>query len=208
MNPSIDQEKLKIPAFMRKKAIVRQAKQQLILTALDRKLAGLGVHSKRALAPISPLRTQFRLKKDNILRDFKKKSRPDRPKAFVSSKNGMDLTNQQSIISENLFIVPVGKIIDYYDKIQVAVIKLYARLKLDELIQITAKDLLFQQRVSSMQINRKPVKIARKNSDIGIKVFYRPQINGVVYKVIDAKDQKAAIDMSTNSSEQFEKPLF
>ena len=57
-----DEETLKIPAFMRNKAIVSQAKQKLILTALDRKEAGLSVYSKKATAPIkkpSRIRRRF-----------------------------------------------------------------------------------------------------------------------------------------------------
>lgn len=50
-NP-IDPETLKIPAFMRNKAIVSQSKQKLILTALDRKEAGLKPNSTRAMATV------------------------------------------------------------------------------------------------------------------------------------------------------------
>ena len=57
MNDHLDPEKRKIPAFMRKKAIVRQSRQKLILTALDRKQAGLDVHSARALAPMKAAKT-------------------------------------------------------------------------------------------------------------------------------------------------------
>ena len=36
-----------------------------------------------------------------------------------------------------------------------------------------------------MQINRKPVKTAKKGADIGLKISYQPQIEGLVYKVIN-----------------------
>ncbi len=52
MDNRFDSEHLNIPAFLRNKAIVKQSKQKLILTALDRKEAGLSVHSKKAVAPV------------------------------------------------------------------------------------------------------------------------------------------------------------
>lgn len=53
MSDHLDPETLKIPAFMRNKAIVSQAKQKLILTALDRKDAGLAPNSKKATATVN-----------------------------------------------------------------------------------------------------------------------------------------------------------
>jgi hypothetical protein len=50
--PPIDPDTLKIPAYLRKTAIYNQAKQQLILTALDRKQAGLPPGSKKPTAKI------------------------------------------------------------------------------------------------------------------------------------------------------------
>jgi hypothetical protein len=61
MPANIDPDTLKIPAFLRKKAIVSQARQKLILTALDRKEAGLSPHSQKALAtPKTHLRSTAR----------------------------------------------------------------------------------------------------------------------------------------------------
>lgn len=55
---NLDPEKLKIPAYLRKKGITTRAKQKLILTALDRKNAGLSHKSTRALAPMKKPRKQ------------------------------------------------------------------------------------------------------------------------------------------------------
>jgi hypothetical protein len=52
MNNNLDPDTLKIPAFLRNKTLVSQSRQKLILTALDRKDAGLSPHSKKALAPV------------------------------------------------------------------------------------------------------------------------------------------------------------
>lgn len=205
MNDHLDPEKLKIPAYMRKKAIVRQSRQKLILTALDRKQAGLGVHSQKALAPVkvkeksysnvkkqptikNSRATSFPAKSNPFLGDiFRNNSEPVREKMQpVDDETEQQLQPQVRHQAPTGFaeIHPVGQITAYFEKIQVAVIKLHKPLRIGDIIQITAEDILFQQPVDSMQINRKPVKIAKKGSEIGLKVSHEPALNGAVYKVL------------------------
>jgi putative protease len=223
MNNNLDPEKLKIPAYMRKKAIVRQSRQKLILTALDRKQAGLDVHSHKALAPLkSP---QFKSVKEKTYSNVSRKPSVRKAKATSyrpapnlfeknpfrgNSSDSMSQKEPKRSLLRSLFpgsddepedqpqlqpprhqaptgfvkIQQVGHITAYIEKIQVAIIKLDKPLRLGDLIQITADDMLFQQPVDSMQINRKPVKIAKKGSEIGLKVSHEPQLNGAVYKVL------------------------
>ncbi len=208
MNSNIDPDKIRIPAFLRKKAIVRQAKQQLILTALDRKLAGLDVHSKKPLAPIVRKSSSFaegRLRLGRTKNELKNES---------PTQVNMSLRSDQKTISiatgDHLLIVPIGTVIDYYEKIQVAIIRLKEALRIGDVIQIAAKNFLFQQPVDSMQINRKPVKMAKKSAEIGLKVLSQPQVNGTVYKVIPAENKKMAADRDKPSIafKTFLQPLF
>ena len=77
----------------------------------------------------------------------------------------------------------VGKITHYFDKIGVAVIELSAELKEGDKISIEMHDgSSFEQTVSSMQIDREPVKKAKKGDAIGIKMA-QPARNATVYKV-------------------------
>lgn len=226
MNNHLDPEKLKIPAYMRKKAIVRQSKQKLILTALDRKQAGLDVHSHRAMAPLRvkekssayaarqtvikksratsfPAPSQQSKFLNDLYRDDQKRAtepynqsipgqklRPQKAKhQFLRSLLPVqNEPKEETPVHESptgcVEIVPIGRITAYFDKIQVAVIKLDKPLRLGDIIQITAEDMLFQQPVDSMQINRKPVKIAKKGSEIGLKISREPELNGMVYKVL------------------------
>lgn len=219
MNNHLDPEKLKIPAYMRKKAIVRQSRQKLILTALDRKQAGLGVHSQKALAPVKVReKTYSNVAKQPAIKKSRATSIPAKSNPFLGdlfrngpqqsrSKRSQSQKHQRSLLRSLLpvddepgpqpgpqqryeavagfaEIHPVGRITAYIEKIQVAIIKLDKPLRLGDIIQITADDMLFQQPVDSMQINRKPVKIAKKGSEIGLKVSMEPQINGPVYKVL------------------------
>ncbi|MBI2634505.1 hypothetical protein HYW82_02440 [Candidatus Peregrinibacteria bacterium] len=72
----------------------------------------------------------------------------------------------------------------YFDKIEVAIIKLTGTLKVGERIIFEKIDGLFEQKVESMQINRKDVKRAKAGSDIGLKVAMKPNVGTTVYKVI------------------------
>ena len=81
-------------------------------------------------------------------------------------------------------IVPIGMIEDYLGNIEVGIIELDAFLRHGEIIQIECDNGFFQQKVDSMQINRKPVKRAKKGDSIGIKTLSAPKNGGLVYKVI------------------------
>ncbi|HBB02382.1 TPA: translation elongation factor-like protein [Candidatus Peregrinibacteria bacterium] len=73
---------------------------------------------------------------------------------------------------------------DYLGNIEVGIIELDAVLRHGEIIQIECDNGFFQQKVDSMQINRKPVKRAKKGDSIGIKTLSAPKNGGLVYKVI------------------------
>lgn len=66
----------------------------------------------------------------------------------------------------------IGKISHYYDKIGVAVIKLTkGDLKAGDTVKLMAKDgSEFTQEVSSMQIERASIEIAKAGDEFGLKV--------------------------------------
>jgi|GEM_PF-959287 len=215
MNDHLDPEKIRIPAFLRKNAIVRQSKQKLILTALDRKQAGLSVHSQKALAPLKASKkvkekTYSNVAKQPIIKKAKATSFPptsrfyrptqveensseteqeesSRPTRTQIQNRQPQQPQRQQIQHEAptgcIEIHQIGHITAYFEKINVAVIKLQKPLRIGDIIQITADGMLFQQPVDSMQVNRKPVKIGKKGVEIGLKVSHKPQMNGPVYKV-------------------------
>ncbi len=79
----------------------------------------------------------------------------------------------------------VGKITHYFDKICVGVIELSAELKEGDKISIeTPGGSSFEQVVSSMQIDRVPVKKAKKGDAIGIKLA-QPVRNANIYKIVE-----------------------
>lgn len=78
---------------------------------------------------------------------------------------------------------PAGKIIHYYDKIGVAVIKLSQSLKKGDKIKISGHDKEFIQTVESMQIEHQQIDQANKEQEIGLKVD-QPVKEGDVVELI------------------------
>ena len=64
----------------------------------------------------------------------------------------------------------VGKVIHYYDKIGVAVVKLEKTLKVEDKVKFTKGDISFEQTIESMQLDHEPVTSGKKNEEVAIKV--------------------------------------
>ena len=77
---------------------------------------------------------------------------------------------------------PIGKVMSYYSKIGVAAIDLTDKLKLGEQVRFKGATTDFTQAVSSMQIEHKAVKEAKKGDSVGIKVEDKVRPNDMVYK--------------------------
>ena len=77
----------------------------------------------------------------------------------------------------------IGRVADYFMKIEVAAVKLSKKLKIGDKIHIKGATTDFEQKVSSMQINRKEVQDAKKGDEIGIKVKDRVRRNDKVFLV-------------------------
>lgn len=65
---------------------------------------------------------------------------------------------------------PIGKVAHFFNKISVAVVALTGKLKEGDTIEIETSEGPFQQKVSSMQVDHKPVEEAKAGDDIGLKV--------------------------------------
>ena len=71
----------------------------------------------------------------------------------------------------------VGRVSSYFSHVSVAAIKLSGNLKVGDKIQIKGSTTDFEQKVKSMQIEKKEVKSAKKGAHIGIKVSDRVRPN-------------------------------
>lgn len=67
-------------------------------------------------------------------------------------------------------LTPVGEVTHYYNKIQVAVVRLHADLEVGTRLQFVGEKSSFKQKLDSMQIDREPVQSAGRGDEVGVKV--------------------------------------
>ncbi len=79
--------------------------------------------------------------------------------------------------------IQVGTVEQFFDRINVAAIKLTGSLKVGDVIEIGTTDEAIRQRVSSMQIDRKDVTGAGEGDDIGVKIKYKVPVGSDVYRI-------------------------
>lgn len=163
----INEEELKIPAYMRKKAITSQSRQQLILTALDRKEAKLKPNSK-----VSTARKRVSQTPRTIQR------------ASTSTPAQAPKTTEVELPIKPKKLMQVGHTTHYMEKIDVAIILLDKRgVRKGDILLIEGDNFVATQPIDEMQIDRKPVARAKKGSHIGLKVKFPAKVNGRVYKL-------------------------
>ncbi|MEK6918066.1 MAG: translation elongation factor-like protein [Nanoarchaeota archaeon] len=77
----------------------------------------------------------------------------------------------------------IGEVSTYFAHVEVAAIKLSGTLKVGNTIRIKGNTTNFEVMVDEIQIERKPVKEAKKGTHIGIKVPERVRPNDKVFLV-------------------------
>lgn len=75
---------------------------------------------------------------------------------------------------------PIGKVSHYYDKAGVAIVELQDTLKAGDRIRIERGENAFEQEVSSMQVDYKPVQEAKKGDSVGVKVDQKAKEGSLV----------------------------
>ena len=186
MNNKLDPETLKIPAYMRKKMIVSQARQKLILTALDRKQAHLPPNSTVAMAPVrmTPVkRTAISKTPRTVSRFSTAPSFVRAPVRATMRTPKIGIPPQTSIYKTEKSFPQIGHVTHYLDKISVAIVMLSAPLKIGDHVIIEGEGELFIQEAEEMQIDRQPVNKAKKGAHIGLKVYRAAKVNGSIYKL-------------------------
>jgi putative protease len=77
----------------------------------------------------------------------------------------------------------VGVVSTYFSHVSVAAIKLSDKLKVGDKVHIKGHTTDFEQKVAGIEIERKPVKEAKKGDHIGIKVPEKVRPNDIVFLV-------------------------
>ena len=76
----------------------------------------------------------------------------------------------------------IGKVIHYYDKIMVAVVKLSGKLSVGDSIKVARGEQEGESVVESMQVEHEAVKSGKKGEEVAIKLSAPAKAGAVVYK--------------------------
>ena len=76
---------------------------------------------------------------------------------------------------------PIGKVVHWYDKLGVAVVKLNKMLKVGDQIKVKRGDYEFTDTVTSMQLDHKPVSSGKKGDEVAVKVSKQAKEGAEVY---------------------------
>ena len=76
---------------------------------------------------------------------------------------------------------PIGKITHWYDKISVAVIKLNKVLQVGDKIKVKHGSQEFEETITSMELDHKPVKSGKKGQEIAIKLSQKAGEGSTVF---------------------------
>jgi putative protease len=78
----------------------------------------------------------------------------------------------------------IGVVEHFFTKISVAAIRVTdGELRIGDSIHFVGATTDFTQKIESMEINRKPIEVAKPGDEIGIKVKERVREKDIVYKV-------------------------
>jgi putative protease len=79
----------------------------------------------------------------------------------------------------------IGKVIHYYGKAMVVVVRLVGDLALGDAIKIQKGDDGFEMKIASMQIDHQPVDSAKKGDEVAVKVDSPTKEGAVVYRMME-----------------------
>lgn len=143
---------LKIPAFMRQKSGYRK---QVNLTS------PVSIKSSAVASPVTRLTTP---------RPVIKIQSPHFESPFLAMLEA-DMAKRSGVkLKPEPILTPVGEVTHYYNKIQVAVVRLHADLEVGTRLQFVGEKSSFKQKLDSMQIDREPVQSAGRGDEVGVKV--------------------------------------
>lgn len=77
---------------------------------------------------------------------------------------------------------PVGEVTHWYDKIGVAVVKLASVLKLGDRIKVKHGEKEFEDSVTSLQFDHKPVDAGKKGQEVAVKLSQPAKEGATIFK--------------------------
>ena len=80
-------------------------------------------------------------------------------------------------------VKPIGKVTHFFNHIKVAIVKFKLPVKLGTEVRLQGATTDFSTVIESMQYDHKPIKIAKKGQEVGIKLKKRVREGDMVYPV-------------------------
>lgn len=74
----------------------------------------------------------------------------------------------------------LGKVVHWYDKLGVAVVKLAGALKVGDRVKVKRGEIEFEETVSSMQFDHKPVEAGKKGQEVAVKLSQAAKDGAVI----------------------------
>jgi len=121
---------------------------------------------------------KFLTKKKATMKKSVRKNKPKRQKKKIVKTKTKKL---REIVAKKEKLI--AEAVHYFSKIKVVVLKLKGSLSISDQIHIKGHTTDFKQAVLSMQIDHKPVKIAKKGQEIGLKVNGKVRRGDKVFKL-------------------------
>ncbi|MFA7277536.1 MAG: hypothetical protein WC101_00930 [Candidatus Gracilibacteria bacterium] len=188
MTSPLDPELLKIPAFQRKKIIQKriQAPPQFTVGDAMRSASREEIYEEPMISS-SLSRAQENARQSSSLR-----TPPSKPRSFQKRTFTSISLHQPSLLVDTYpqgsrgalrSYAEIGTVTAVLNKIQVVIIKLSTTLKTGEVLLFETDGQMFEERADSIQIDRKNVKTAKKNAEIGMKISRLPKNGSRVYRV-------------------------
>lgn len=78
---------------------------------------------------------------------------------------------------------PIGVVTHYYNHIKVGIVKFKKAVKAGTSVRFEGATTDFTQKLESMQYDHKPVKIAPKSKQVGVKVAKRVREGDVIFEI-------------------------
>ncbi len=76
----------------------------------------------------------------------------------------------------------IGKVVHYFNKAKVAVVRLRAPLSIEEEVRIKGGETDFTQKIKSMEVDKKKIKKAKPRQEVGLKVRKKAREGYKVFK--------------------------
>ncbi|MEK7137872.1 MAG: hypothetical protein AAB787_00030 [Patescibacteria group bacterium] len=117
-----------------------------------------------------------------------KKKKKVSPKKRVVKKKVAKRAVKKKAVKKKLVLAkvkrekPIGEVTHFFGKIKVAIVKFKAPVKVGAEVWFKGATTDFSQVIQSMQFDHKPVSVAKKDKEIGIKVKKQVREGDLVFK--------------------------